>query len=83
VSAVDLIERSDLALALARRAVDLSRDGRVPICDGAEHLVRLAMGRREVLKAALSQLEREPSTSEIACAHLLVTAAIDRIERTR
>jgi hypothetical protein len=75
--------RGDVALSLAHRAIELARDVRTPSTDGVEHLVRLAMGRRETLAAALAELERKRPTTEVVCAHLLLDRAIDVVEHRR
>lgn len=71
---------SDVAPAVARRAVDLARDARTPATDGAEHLTRLSLARRDVLEAALAELERRPPSVDGECASGLVARAIDMLD---
>lgn len=78
MSTVDLTTRNDLAIPLARRAIDLARDVLVPSDDGAEHLLRLSMGRREVLQDALTELDRQPPSAAVVCARRLLVSAIER-----
>jgi hypothetical protein len=76
---MSVVEAFDLGVvvpSIARRAVDLARDVRVPTDDGAEHLVRLVMGRRGALAAALVELGSHKPSSEVACAELLLARAI-------
>jgi hypothetical protein len=76
MSVVDAFDRTVVVPSIARRALDLARDVRTPTDDGAEHLVRLAMGRREALAAALAELESRESASDVACAELLHVHAL-------
>ena len=76
MSVVEAFDRNVIAPSIARRAVDLARDVRTPSDDGAEHLVRLAMGRRDTLSAALAELRSRDASSDVACAELLLARAI-------
>jgi hypothetical protein len=73
----NVLPRPALASTLARRAVDLARDGRTASDDGAEHLCRLAGGHRDVLSAPLSELcDTEGRPCELECARMLLTRAL-------
>jgi hypothetical protein len=81
MSVVDAFDRRVLVPSIARRAVDLARDARTPSDDGAEHLVRLAMGRRDTLAAALAELQLHAASSDVVCAELLLARAIALADR--
>lgn len=69
-----------LACGIARRAVDLARDGSASVDDVTEHLQRLARGRRQTLEDALAELPPAPdATADVLCARLLVRQAIDAL----
>lgn len=82
---MSVAEASDNAVvpSIGRRAVDLARDGRTPSDEGADHLVRLAMGRRDVLAAALADLGGPEASWDVACAQLLLSRAIELTDGSR
>jgi hypothetical protein len=57
MSAAPIIRQTPPAAQIARRAVDLSLDGRVSLDDGAHHLCHLANHTPEPLHAALQHLQ--------------------------
>jgi hypothetical protein len=72
-----MLTRPEVAVALARRAVDLARDVRMPSQEAAGHLTRLAMGRADALTEAVQELgamELRPVDAE--CARRLLLQAI-------
>jgi hypothetical protein len=83
MSVVETFDRSVLVPSIVRRAIDVARDTRTPPDDGADHLVRLAMGRRDVLAAALAELDTRDPSSDIACAELLLARAIALVDDGR
>jgi hypothetical protein len=83
MSAVDFFDSSVVVPTVARRAVDLARDVRTPTDDGADHLVRLAMGRRDVLTAALIELGASDPSWDRDCAELLLARAIELTDGSR
>jgi hypothetical protein len=80
VSTAELTATGEIACSLARRAVDLARDERILTLDGAEHLARLAMGRKTTLEVALAELGRASPSPEAVCAHRLLVKAISLVE---
>lgn len=70
-----------IVTSLVRRAVDLARDTSVSSDEGAEHLQRLAMGRRDSLDEAIAHLAAVRDASPaVECAHGLLVRAVDRID---
>jgi hypothetical protein len=64
-------------ISIAARAVDLARDGRLPLDDGADHLRRLADSEHARLEAALAELpvvlDADPA---VECARRLLHRAL-------
>lgn len=77
MSVVETFDRSVVVPSLTRRAIDLARDVRTPADDGAEHLVRLATGRPDILVAALDDLGAYEASTDIAYAELLLVRALE------
>ena len=77
MTAVGASRRTAMGTSIARRAVDLALDGRVSVDEGADHLIRLAMGRRAPLENAIRELGfASPSSPDEACACLLLQRAL-------
>ncbi|HXY91224.1 MAG TPA: hypothetical protein VEP49_01990 [Acidimicrobiia bacterium] len=68
---------------IAKRAVELGRDDRVSLEEGAEHLVRLAKGRRLALELALVALDDQCGGPTVGRGHarMLLLAALDELAR--
>jgi hypothetical protein len=83
MNATEALARDEAAASVARRAVDLARDELVPTDDGAQHLQRLAKGRRATLEAALDELSASASiTPEAECARWFLVQAIRELPAT-
>jgi hypothetical protein len=83
MSVVETFDRSVIVPSITRRAVDLARDVRTPSDEGADHLVRLAMGRPDILTAALDDLRTRDPSPDVACAELLLVRAVARADDPR
>ena len=76
MSVVEAARSRDIGLSVARRAVDIAGDSLVRTEDGADHLVRLARGRCDVLEAALGALPERTSSAAALCARGLLLRAL-------
>jgi hypothetical protein len=75
--AVSARQPGEMGASVARRAVDLTLDGRLSFEEATDHLMRLARGRRAPLEDALRELGAAPSpTPGEACARLLLQHAL-------
>ena len=66
---------------LSQRAMELSHDRGVSLAEGAQHLARLAQGRRLPLEGALADLDHGPPNFEIEYARLLLRGAISELAK--
>jgi hypothetical protein len=72
-----LAPRTPPADSIARRAIDLSRDGRLSVDEGAHHLCHLARHEQTALAEALRALPPTPDAApEEECARRLLTHAL-------
>ncbi len=64
-------------ISIAARALDLARDGRLSLDDGAHHLRRLADSEHARLEAALADLPVAPDADPaVECARRLLHRAL-------
>lgn len=73
--------RPPSASVVARRALDLARDGRLSLDDGAHHLCHLTNGERGPLDEALQRLRVTPEAEpEEQCARMLLCRALTMLD---
>jgi hypothetical protein len=64
-------------MAIAARVLDLARDGRLSLDDGADHLRRLGGGEHARLEAALAELPEPPDADPaVECGRRLLHRAL-------
>jgi hypothetical protein len=84
MNAAHVVRQTPPAAQIARRAVDLSLDGRVSLDDGAHHLCHLANHTPEPLHAALQYLQFASGVGPgEECARMLLGHALSMLTTPR